>query len=268
MATAATGKTGNGANEAPDLEADIKQLKADLEKLAKQMAATGEHGYGTARRAAAAGAEQLRAQGRGQARGIARQREGHRRADTGHSAREARHVTRDRGGRGLSLRASRPTLAAPHAGVADRKPGVRRDASGHPAGAPGGHCISARRGGWPVRRRLPDRCPLHLAVRQVRSPGNSDRFRHRFHRSCTRDPARPSPDGEVARHTRRRKAQVGSDGDGHSGRHRGAAYAWHAAVPGSARCLLRPSRSSPMRSIAKTPSRTLIRTSLRSRCPG
>jgi ElaB/YqjD/DUF883 family membrane-anchored ribosome-binding protein len=63
MATAATGKTGQGANEAPDLEADIKQLKADLEKLAKQMAATGEHGYGTARRAAAMGAEQLRAQG-------------------------------------------------------------------------------------------------------------------------------------------------------------------------------------------------------------
>ena len=60
MATAATGKTGN---EAPDLEADIKQLKADLEKLAKQMATTSEHGYGTARRAAAMGAEQLRAQG-------------------------------------------------------------------------------------------------------------------------------------------------------------------------------------------------------------
>lgn len=63
MATAATGKTGNGANEAPDLEADIKQLKADLEELAKQMAATREHGYGTAKRAAAYGAEQLRAQG-------------------------------------------------------------------------------------------------------------------------------------------------------------------------------------------------------------
>ena len=63
MATAATGKSGNGANETLDLEADIKQLKADLEKLAKQMAATGEHGYGTARRAAALGAEQLRAQG-------------------------------------------------------------------------------------------------------------------------------------------------------------------------------------------------------------
>jgi ElaB/YqjD/DUF883 family membrane-anchored ribosome-binding protein len=66
MATAATGKTGNtgnGANETADLEADIKQLKADLEKLAKQMAATGEHGYGAARRAASLGAEQLRAQG-------------------------------------------------------------------------------------------------------------------------------------------------------------------------------------------------------------
>jgi ElaB/YqjD/DUF883 family membrane-anchored ribosome-binding protein len=60
MATAATGKAGN---ENPDLEADIKQLKADLEKLARQMATTGEHGYGTAKRAAAMGAEQLRAQG-------------------------------------------------------------------------------------------------------------------------------------------------------------------------------------------------------------
>ncbi len=63
MATAATGKTGNGANEAPNLEADIKQLRADLEKLAKQMATTSEHGYGTAKRAAAFGAEQLRTQG-------------------------------------------------------------------------------------------------------------------------------------------------------------------------------------------------------------
>jgi len=63
MATATTGKAGNEANETRDLEADIKQLKGELEKLAKQMAATGEHGYGTARRAAAVGAEQLRAQG-------------------------------------------------------------------------------------------------------------------------------------------------------------------------------------------------------------
>jgi ElaB/YqjD/DUF883 family membrane-anchored ribosome-binding protein len=63
MATAAAGKSGNGSNDAPDLEADIKQLKADIEKLAKQMAAVSERGYGTAKRAAAYGAEQLRTQG-------------------------------------------------------------------------------------------------------------------------------------------------------------------------------------------------------------
>lgn len=62
MATAA-GKTGNGTKTAPDLEADIKQLKADIEALARQLAATGEHGYGAARRAAAQGADQLKAQG-------------------------------------------------------------------------------------------------------------------------------------------------------------------------------------------------------------
>lgn len=59
----ATGKTvgENAAN--PDLEADIRQLKADIEKLTKQLARTGEHGYGTARRAASEGVEQLRSQG-------------------------------------------------------------------------------------------------------------------------------------------------------------------------------------------------------------
>lgn len=46
-----------------NLEADIRQLRADIEKLAKQMAATGQQGYGTARRAAAEGVEQLRVQG-------------------------------------------------------------------------------------------------------------------------------------------------------------------------------------------------------------
>lgn len=61
MATAA-GKPGNGTKTPPDLEADIKQLKADIEALAKQLAATGEHGYGAARRAAAQGADQLKAQ--------------------------------------------------------------------------------------------------------------------------------------------------------------------------------------------------------------
>ncbi|KRB21237.1 MULTISPECIES: DUF883 family protein [Mesorhizobium] len=62
MATAA-GKTANEARTNSDLEADIKQLKADIDKLTKQLAKTGEHGYGTARRAAAEGVEQLRAQG-------------------------------------------------------------------------------------------------------------------------------------------------------------------------------------------------------------
>ncbi|UDL88021.1 hypothetical protein LGH82_23060 [Mesorhizobium sp. PAMC28654] len=62
MATA-TGKTANESRTNPDLEADIKQLKADIEKLTRQLAKTGEHGYGTARRAATEGVEQLRAQG-------------------------------------------------------------------------------------------------------------------------------------------------------------------------------------------------------------
>lgn len=62
MATA-TGKTANEGRMNADLEADIKQLKADIEKLTKQLAKTGEHGYGTARRAATEGVEQLRAQG-------------------------------------------------------------------------------------------------------------------------------------------------------------------------------------------------------------
>jgi len=63
MATATPGKTGTEASDIASLEADIKQLKADLEKLVKQMQQTGEHGYGAARRAAAFGADQLKAQG-------------------------------------------------------------------------------------------------------------------------------------------------------------------------------------------------------------
>jgi ElaB/YqjD/DUF883 family membrane-anchored ribosome-binding protein len=62
MANAA-GKADIGSKDVSELEADIRQLKADIEKLAKQMQATGEHGLGTARRAAALGAEQLKAQG-------------------------------------------------------------------------------------------------------------------------------------------------------------------------------------------------------------
>ena len=64
MATAKTvNQTAAGERTASDLEADIRQLRADIEKLAKQMTATGQHGYGTARRAASEGVEQLRAQG-------------------------------------------------------------------------------------------------------------------------------------------------------------------------------------------------------------
>jgi len=62
MATAA-GKTATEGPSSSDLEADIRQLKADIDKLTKQLAKTGEHGYGTARRAATEGVEQLRAQG-------------------------------------------------------------------------------------------------------------------------------------------------------------------------------------------------------------
>ena len=61
----ATAKTVNQttAGDTAALEADIRQLKADIAKLTKQMATTGQHGYGTARRAAAEGVEQLRVQG-------------------------------------------------------------------------------------------------------------------------------------------------------------------------------------------------------------
>ena len=63
MATAASAKAGDGTRTVPDLEADIRLLKADIEKLRAQLAQTGEHGVGAARRAAAQGAEQLRAKG-------------------------------------------------------------------------------------------------------------------------------------------------------------------------------------------------------------
>ena len=46
-----------------DYEAEIRQLKSDIAKLTKQAAITGERGLGTAKRAAADGVEQLRAQG-------------------------------------------------------------------------------------------------------------------------------------------------------------------------------------------------------------
>ena len=42
-----------------DLEAEIAQLREDIAALAKQLQATGEHSYSTAKRAAAEGVEQL-----------------------------------------------------------------------------------------------------------------------------------------------------------------------------------------------------------------
>ncbi|MGB3389445.1 MAG: hypothetical protein WBA88_15840 [Pseudaminobacter sp.] len=59
---------GNGAN--PDLEADIRQLRADIAKLTEQLATTGEHSYSTARRAAREGVDQLRAQGEAAIEGL------------------------------------------------------------------------------------------------------------------------------------------------------------------------------------------------------
>jgi ElaB/YqjD/DUF883 family membrane-anchored ribosome-binding protein len=65
MATA-TGKTTRPSSEAAtekDLEADIAQIREDIAKLAKQLAVTGEHSYGAARRAASDGADHIKAKG-------------------------------------------------------------------------------------------------------------------------------------------------------------------------------------------------------------
>lgn len=52
----------SGASER-SLEADIKQLQKDVAKLAEQLSKTGRHSYDTARKAAAAGVDQLKSQG-------------------------------------------------------------------------------------------------------------------------------------------------------------------------------------------------------------
>lgn len=62
MATAA-GKTTAENRSTQDLEADIAQLKADIQKLTEQLSKTGQHGYGAAKRAASEGVDQLKAQG-------------------------------------------------------------------------------------------------------------------------------------------------------------------------------------------------------------
>jgi ElaB/YqjD/DUF883 family membrane-anchored ribosome-binding protein len=71
MVTAAAGKPGNdAAKSTAELEAEIAELKADLEKLAQQFAKTSEAGYGAAKRAAALGADQLRSQGEAALEGL------------------------------------------------------------------------------------------------------------------------------------------------------------------------------------------------------
>lgn len=64
MATA-SGKTDKSetGSAARDLEADIAQLKADIEKLAEQLRLTGRHSYGAARRMAAEGSERAWSEG-------------------------------------------------------------------------------------------------------------------------------------------------------------------------------------------------------------
>ncbi|MEO9336552.1 hypothetical protein ABFT80_03825 [Mesorhizobium sp. SB112] len=59
---ASTGKP-DMSKTTSDLEADIRQLKADLEILTKQLAATGEHSISAAKRAASEGVDQLRVHG-------------------------------------------------------------------------------------------------------------------------------------------------------------------------------------------------------------
>lgn len=63
-------KTGNDAGVSPDLDADIRQLRADIARLTDQLNVTGEHSYRTARRAAKEGVEQLKVQGEAAMEGL------------------------------------------------------------------------------------------------------------------------------------------------------------------------------------------------------
>lgn len=64
MATAQTTKAAKAGPKTPeDLEAEIERLREDVAKLAKQLAATGEHSYSAARRAATLGVDELKARG-------------------------------------------------------------------------------------------------------------------------------------------------------------------------------------------------------------
>jgi ElaB/YqjD/DUF883 family membrane-anchored ribosome-binding protein len=69
----AAGKSAKSVSEtgrSTDMEADIRQLRADIAKLTEQLATTGEHSYGAARRAAKEGVEQLREQGEAAIEGL------------------------------------------------------------------------------------------------------------------------------------------------------------------------------------------------------
>ena len=61
--TAGAGKTAAESVSTAALEADIRQLRADIEILTRHLGQTGQHGYGTAKQAASAGVEQLKAHG-------------------------------------------------------------------------------------------------------------------------------------------------------------------------------------------------------------
>lgn len=75
MATAGTGSTGRATRAGTgsetgaesiskaSLEDEVSRLRDDVAKLTAQLAATGEHSYSAARRAASEGAEQLRLRG-------------------------------------------------------------------------------------------------------------------------------------------------------------------------------------------------------------
>jgi len=69
---AAAGKTEKTETErtVSDIEADLRQLREDVAKLAEQFAKTGQHSYGAARRAASEGLEQLRVQGEAAVEGL------------------------------------------------------------------------------------------------------------------------------------------------------------------------------------------------------
>lgn len=53
-----------------DLDAEVRQLREDVAKLSEQIAELGRHSYGTARRAAGEGVEQLRAKGEAAVEGL------------------------------------------------------------------------------------------------------------------------------------------------------------------------------------------------------